>query len=713
MAYQELRLAPYGANINFMFKEARVGVSPSTLVGCFLLCLALPTFAGEKDIIINEIMYHPPLEMEELQYVELFNRGSASVDLSKWSFTKGIKYEFPAGAKLEAGKFLVVCRNRKVFAGNYGNELAALGDFEGKLSHHGEKLELSNAAGIAVDSVKYADGGAWPSAPDGHSTSLERICPTAPSHDPANWASSTLPPFEKPAGSPGRPNDSYSATLPPTISDITFQTPPPNSPMNVTVKVADTSGVQTVTLLWTVASRGNAGSESELPMRRTSGDERSGMYEATIPGQAHGTLVRFRIKATNANAVRFAPGINEPLPTFSYCTLANTNTARIAFAFVVNVSRPPMEGQTRLWNGRVYETQVAPTRGDGAFVYVPPAGGQVLTFDHVYIRHRKGGLKVHFKKEHSFKGMTGINVIFEQSPRWLLSEPMAYELYRLAGVPACQTEHVRLWVDGRLAGYYLVIEQPNKAFLSRNTRNDNGSLYKVYWMYDGLVNQHHKKTRPASDYSDLIGLQAGLNQSSPEKQWEFIQKNFNVDEFTGYYAVNMCIQNWDGFFNNYYLYHDEKGTGKWEMYPWDEDKTWGDYDGASREYDWYEMPLTFGMNQGNARAGSRFFGGFGGWERPPGWFSGPLLANPEFRKAFLKRLNDICLNSFTEEKMLPLINAMEKRLEPEIPIRARITNQNARELLDRFYRDIQSLRNQVKNRRQFILEQIPQDRAGR
>jgi hypothetical protein len=147
------------------------------------------------------------------------------------------------------------------------------------------------------------------------------------------------------------------------------------------------------------------------------------------------------------------------------------------------------------------------------------------------------------------------------------------------------------------------------------------------------------------------------------------------------------------------------------MYPWDEDKTWGDYDGASRNYDWYEMPLTYGMDEGRGHQNRGFFGG--GWWRPPGYFSGPLLANLQFRKVFLTRLSDICNSGFTEEKMLPLINALEKRLEPEIPIRARLTGQSPRQALDRFYSDIQSLRNQVKYRRQFILEEIPKDRAAR
>ncbi|HZR16783.1 MAG TPA: CotH kinase family protein [Verrucomicrobiae bacterium] len=692
----------------------RFGIRPSAVVGCWLgLGMALAGNAAEKDVIINEVMYHPPLDLEELQYVELFNRGDSTVDLSKWSFSKGITYTFPNGTKLGAGEFLVVCRNTRVFGGNYGNQIPAVGDFTGKLSHHGEKIELSNAAGLTIDSVKYSEAAPWPAAPNGHSPSLERINPFGPSHEAANWASSAMPPFERPGGSPGRRNDSYLAKLPPGISDVAFKTPPPEAPATITAQVSDGAAVKSVSLLWSVASTGNPGLEKEIAMQRVSGDERKGSYQAIIPGQPHGSLVRFRIKAANADTSRLAPGPNEPLPTFSYCTLANTNTARIPFAFIINVSHAPAESHARVWNGRSFDVRSAPTRADAAFIYVPPGGGEVLTFDHVYARRRKGGLKVHFKKEQSFKGMTGINVIFESSPRWLLSEPMAYELYRLAGVPACLTEHVRLWVDGRLYGYYLVIEQPNKAFLARNTRNDNGSLYKVYWMYQTLVDQHHKKTRPATEYDDLVGLEAGLTRTSGQQQWEFIRKNFNVDEFTGYYAVNMCIENWDGFFNNYYLYHDEKGTGKWEMYPWDEDKTWGDYDGASRNYDWYEMPLTYGMNEGRGRTNQRFFfGGFNGWQRPPGWFSGPLLANPEFRKAFLTRLNDICRNAFTEEKMLPLIDAMQKRLEPEIPVRARLTGQNPRELLGTFYNDIQSLRNQVKYRRQFILEQIPKDRAA-
>jgi spore coat protein H len=655
-------------------------------------------------------MYHPPLGLDDLQYVELFNRGETPVDLSKWSLGKDVQFEFPANTQLAAGAYVVVCRKAEAFTANYGSEIPLLGNFSGHLSHHGQRVELCNAAGAIIDAVKYSDHSPWPTAPDGRSSSLERVCPFGSSKDPGNWAGSILPAFEKPAGTPGRRNDSYSAKTVPSIENVVFKSPPPQEKATVTAEVRDTEGITGVTLLWRIASSGSQTAETPVQMERIAGDDKKGTYQGSIGGQPMGTLVRFRIKAANqGGGERFEPSPTEAQPAYSYSTMVNTNTARIAFAYVLNVSRPQRQSRVSVWNGQKFQVLASPTRGNGAFIYVPPEGGEVQTFDYVSIRPRKGGFKVKFGKDH-FKEMSGINIIFEGPSRWVLSEPMAYELYRAAGNPACLSEHVRVWMDGRLMGYQLLIEQPNKGFLTRNKRDSSGYLYKVTYMAQGLRAQHIKKTRRATGYDDLVSLYNGLTRSSGAEQWDFIQKNFNVEEFINYYAVNMCIQNWDGFFNNYYLYHDSGGTGKWEMYPWDEDKTWGEYDGCSSEYDWYEMPLTFGMGDPESFRGF----GFGmGWMRPPGWFSGPLLANRDFRKTFLTRLNEICNTIFTEEKMVPLIDTMEKRLAPEIPIRAELFGQSRQEALQQFHHEVQSLRNQVKYRREFILKQIPKDHASR
>ena len=41
------------------------------------------------DIVINEIYYHPP-ERRRGEFLELHNRGLATIDLSGFRFTKGI-----------------------------------------------------------------------------------------------------------------------------------------------------------------------------------------------------------------------------------------------------------------------------------------------------------------------------------------------------------------------------------------------------------------------------------------------------------------------------------------------------------------------------------------------------------------------------------------------------------------------------------------------
>ena len=679
----------------------------------FVICAAN---SNGSDVVINELMYHSPGEQPELQFVELFNHGPHTIDLSHWAFTKGIKFTFPANTKLLADAYIVVCRDLNRFNAHYGTNIAALGNFSGKLSHHRERVELTDAQHTVIDSIEYSTDGDWPRGPTGHGSSLERLTPNGPSQRPENWAASKPPATKIAGGTPGARNSTFSETLPSLVADVTFvpKAPKPNQSVKVIATVTDSNSVKAVSVLWRSAAANKLSDEDSLPMRRVTGDEHGGIYEAVIPAQPAATLVRFRIRAiSGADATRLQPGENEPHPSFSYFSFGATNNALVPFCFLMTTGPRESAAPTR---GRTLPAEQIASSGNGTFVYVPANSSAPQVFDHVRITPRHGGTKVHFWEDQPFKQMTGVNIIFEGPPRWVLSEPLSYELYRLAGVPAEQTEHVRLWKDGRMLGYHLLLEQPNKTFVARNGRDDAGNLYKLLWYGHGIVGQHEKKTHVKSGHEDLIKLINDLNKLSGEEQWKFIQQNFNVDEVINYFVVNMCIQNWDGFFNNYYAYHDTGKTGKWEIYPWDEDKTWGDYDGASAKYDWYEMPLTFGMKGDRAPAGdlkSRFFGrgfqgpwGGPGWWRPPGYFSGPLLANAEFRKRFLTRLDDVCSNIFTEQKMLPLIDGMEKRLGSEVRIRAEAIGEDASSAVENFRIEIQSLRDQVRNRRKFIQAEL-------
>src|SRR5207247_818707 len=105
----------------------------------------------------------------------------------------------------------------------------------------GETVLLVNRDRELVDSVRYGDGGVWPRGPDGYSPSLERICPTAPSDETANWAASKMPVFVKAGGSPGRTNDNFTPHLPPILSEVSFTSvPAPGQEVLVRVTAADT-----------------------------------------------------------------------------------------------------------------------------------------------------------------------------------------------------------------------------------------------------------------------------------------------------------------------------------------------------------------------------------------------------------------------------------------------------------------------------------------
>lgn len=677
-----------------------------------------PTAASQQHApVINEIMYHPPDDQEKLQFVEIHNPGSNKLDLTGWTISGDIRFRFPWGTALAPGGFAVVGRSIRELRERFGSDIPVAGVFEGRLSHNGGVITLTDPTGRSIEKVSFSDRQPWPLGADGYGGSLERICPTAPANDPFNWtAIGNSNGLEATAG---HPNHFCSPKPLPIIQEVRWSAVEPAKPIQITAQVVAECDIDATTLEWCTVMGGGQTTWNQIPMRNPPGSKALNAYAAEIPSQDADRLVRFRIRARDkSGAERVCPAETEPRPTFSLGTFINTNSARIPFIKLLTMGklkRPVGSRRQRavMQSAGARLTELEPSWGC-ALVCIPPGANETQLFDHVQVRPRRGGFKVHFHKDQPLKDMTGINVIFESSPRYVLAEYLAYELYRLAGVVVPASEHVRVWVDDQPVHYYLLVEQPNQQFLRRNGLDPQGNLYKLIWYERGLVGQHEKKTNTRAGHQDLIDLAAGLSRTTGDVQWDFIQQNFNVDAMINYYAVNMCLQNWDGFFNNYFAYHDLRPGGKWQIIPWDEDKTWGDYGGASRACDWFEMPLTMGMKGDHPPGGSflqSFFWQNQGWWRPPGHFSGPLLANPQFRCRFLARLKNLCETVFTTERMEPLIRSLEERLQPEIALRARTRRIDPRVTQREFENDIRSFRAQVAGRRRFILDALRHEPA--
>ncbi len=161
-----------------------------------------------SDVVINELMYNPISLNDDDQYLELYNRGTNAVDLTRWQFVSGIGFSFPSDTIVPAGGYLVVARNAARLLTEYPNLNSGnlIGNFSGKLSHQGERIALAmfdttiatNNSGVAqtnsiyitVDEVTYGIGGRWSQWSAGGGSSLELIDPHADHRLAPNWADS-------------------------------------------------------------------------------------------------------------------------------------------------------------------------------------------------------------------------------------------------------------------------------------------------------------------------------------------------------------------------------------------------------------------------------------------------------------------------------------------------------------------------------------------
>src|SRR5690606_1409887 len=75
------------------------------------------------DVLITEIMYHPPdeglIQGDEFEFLELKNVGTEDRDISGVHFTSGVQFTFPNGTVLAPGEFMILVSNPDQFANKY------------------------------------------------------------------------------------------------------------------------------------------------------------------------------------------------------------------------------------------------------------------------------------------------------------------------------------------------------------------------------------------------------------------------------------------------------------------------------------------------------------------------------------------------------------------------------------------------------------------
>ncbi len=146
---------------------------------------------------ITEIMYNP-LDLGngfDLEFIELMNTGSSTINLSQVQFRDGDPFaELVFGdIDLASGEVAVVVADELDFEAIYGGSIRVLAAWaDGSMSNGGEPIVLIDPKGDIIHDFQYSDQPPWAIEADGQGASLEVIDTEGNYNDPANWRASVV-----------------------------------------------------------------------------------------------------------------------------------------------------------------------------------------------------------------------------------------------------------------------------------------------------------------------------------------------------------------------------------------------------------------------------------------------------------------------------------------------------------------------------------------
>ena len=667
-----------------------------------------------RGVVINEIHYNGASNPILDEFIELHNTTASTVDLSLWKLRGGIDYSFPNGASIPAGGFLVIAQTPSTILSQHG--VAALGPWVGALNGEGERVTLRDPSDGVVDDVDFRSEFPWPIAANGDGPSMQLVNPSLDNDLGSSWRAGGL--------TPGATNSVFAANAAPNIRQVNHS---PNQPRStnqvvITAKVTDPEGVASVTVSYQLVAPGSF-IPARLPLNRAqldslttnltltnalnpafeaatnwtivtmtddglSGDEAAGdgIYTATLPQQAHRTLVRYRITVTDSlGASRRAPFADDPslnfacfvydgVPAYQNFTAESLTTLPV----YTLITRAPDMDQCGAWfsaNDQLPQ-DVGGRRNEGRLHFNWEAAmvfdGEV--YDHVTYRLRgangryhpgKRSFRIKFKDGRLLDAKdqngdrfptkwreltTGKGQGNRGSVTWALNEVVNYYLWNKVGVPAPRTLHFHFRVirgasetgadaySGDFWGLNWAQEKYDVNFLDSHDL-PHGNLYKLVDNYVlGLNELRHQAPFAPTNAADFFNIE---NNLSGFQSADWLNAHANYTNWYRYFTVAEAIRHYD---------------------------TWPS---ANKNGAWYFEPVYSAANSFNGRVMQLPYDGTDTWG--PTWnngedvlFNGIFASsagggdagqNPEMQKEYrnvVRALRDLL---FQPDQINPLIDA--------------------------------------------------------
>lgn len=259
-----------------------------------------------------------------------------------------------------------------------------------------------------------------------------------------------------------------------------------------------------------------------------------------------------------------------------------------------------------------------------------------------------------FEDHNPIRGLGRLTLNNNKQDTGLVSQLLAYHLFRKAGIAAPQVGFAEVSLNGDSLGVYANVESIKKSFLKNHFGEGSGPLYEGT-LIDLLPESLEKLEQKQGDdeaQAQLAALAEMLASKEP-LDLERLEKIIALDEFMTLWAMEGLIGFWDGYSNNqnnYFIYHSPE-DGLLHFIPWGADGAFNTMPG-------------FG--------GGGFGGGFGG--RPQGpqlptvVYAQAALANrlyftPGIAQRYRERLQKLLDEVWNEQELLAQIDQVERLVE--------------------------------------------------
>ena len=273
--------------------------------------------------------------------------------------------------------------------------------------------------------------------------------------------------------------------------------------------------------------------------------------------------------------------------------------------------------------------------------------------------YSKKPLKLKFEKNSSlpsfFKKIRSIDCNAMFTDKSFMREKLVWDLYKMMnGLGPEELGYADVFINGVDYGLVILLQHIDDNFLKYNNREE-GYLYEAKFndipgdlsvvSDDVLKNSYENETeKNENDYSPLKELINKINNAGESDFANVVNELFDMNTVYNWLVLNSVTMDADTYAKNYFLYKDpSKSSHQWSVIPWDYDLSLGRDSDKRLEYPFAMLNDIFSYN-------------YDPFEGTKNVLKDRINRDPQLRAEFLKRLNEVLQNLFTEEKMYPLID---------------------------------------------------------